>query len=296
MKLSKYMKIAIDEAKISLREGNNGFGAVIIKNGQIISSTHDMEETESDPTSHAEINAIREASRKLGKNLTGCTLISTHEPCPMCAAAVVWAGISEIAYGYSIKEAVAQGRKRIDLTCSEVFEKANANIKINECILNDECSILYRQDVRTEIKKLRNANDNTLCELNADSITRRTKWFKENYKYFKFIDDDILDSGYKLLLTRFGIMEEQAPIIKKSDQEIVFHSKNFCPTLEACKILEIDTRMVCKKMNENSTDMLIKQIDPRLKFSRNYDRIRPYAEYCEEMISIDSIVPIKQIL
>ena len=287
MELEKYMKLALEEAKISLLEGNNGFGAVIIKDEQIISSAHDMEDTESDPTSHAEINAIKEASRKSGKNLAGCILISTHEPCPMCATAVIWSGISEIAYGYSIKDAIKQGRKRIELTCCELFERAGANITIYESILNHECSILYRKDVRTEIERLRNANDNILNEFNADSTDRRVKWFKENYVKFKFIDDDILNSSYKLLLSRFNITEDEAPVIGNSDREIVFHSKNFCPTLEACKILGLDTRIICKRLNENSTDTLIKQINPRLKFSRNYEKLRPYTEYCEEMISIE---------
>ena len=78
------------------------------------------------------------------------------------------------------------------------------------------------------------------------------------------------------------------PIIKRSDKEIVFHSKNFCPTLEACKILEIDTRKICRKMNENSTHALIKQINSQLSFSRNYEKLRPYTDYCEEMISIET--------
>lgn len=285
MILNKYMKLALEEAKTSLREGNNGFGAVIIKDGQMISAAHDMEYTLSDPTSHAEINAIKEASRKLGKDLTGCILVSTHEPCPMCAAAVVWSGISEIAYGCSVSDAINQGRMRIHFTCYELFERAGANIKIHENILKHECSILYRKDVRAEIEKLLNVNDKVLSELNTDSTSRRIKWFKEHHEKFDFIDNDILSSGYKLLLKRFNITEDEAPIIKKSEREIVFHSKNFCPTLEACKILELDTRIICSKLNENSTDTLIKQIDPQLKFSRNYKKLRPYTEYCEELIS-----------
>ncbi len=286
MDIDKYMELALEEAKISLREGNNGFGAVIERDEQIVASSHDMECTERDPTSHAEINAIKEASRKLGRNLAGCILVSTHEPCPMCATAIVWAGITEIAYGYSITEALTQGRKRIDLPCRELFTRAGVNIKVHEGILNGECSILYRKDVRDEIEKLRSANDEVLNELNADSINRRVKWFKENHEQFEFINGDILSSGYKLLLNRFNITEDEAPVMAKSDRELVFHSKNFCPTLEACKILGLDTRIICKKLNEKATDTLVKQIDPQLVFSRNYEKLRPYTDYCEEMICI----------
>jgi hypothetical protein len=69
--------------------------------------------------------------------------------------------------------------------------------------------------------------------------------------------------------------------------KIIFHSKNFCPTLEACKILEYDTRYICRHYNENSTDILVKQINRDLQFTRNYKKLRPYSEYCEEMIIIN---------
>lgn len=290
MKIEEYMRIAIEEAKISLREGNNGFGAVIIKDNRIIAPSHDKENTENDSTSHAEMNAIREASRILGKKLSGCVLVSTHEPCPMCASAIVWAGIRGVAYGYSIDEAVLQGRKRIKLSCKDIFNIAGLKISIYEGILHSECSVLYQTDVRREIERLRNADDKILAMLNEDSMRRRLKWFRENKNAFDFITDDILDSGYHLLLKRFGITQEEAPITKKTDNEIVFHSMNFCPTLEACKILDLDTRSICKKLNEISTDTLLKQIDSRLKFTRNYEKLRPYTEYCEEMISIDYCV------
>jgi tRNA(Arg) A34 adenosine deaminase TadA len=286
MELDDYMKLAIEEAKISLREGNNGFGAVIVKDEQVIAAAHDRECTESDATSHAEINAIKEASRKIGKNLSGCILVSTHEPCPMCATAVVWSGISEVAFGYSIKEAIQQGRKRIALNCVELFEKAKSQVKVHEGILNQECAVLYREDVRREIAKLRNANDETLSQLNMESAAKRTQWFKENKEQFEFLNSDLLLSGYKLLLKRFNITQDQAPITAKSDSQIVFHSKNFCPTLEACKILNLDTKKICKKLNENSTDTLLKQVSPQLCFSRNYAKLRPHSDYCEESISI----------
>lgn len=287
MELRKYMELAVNEAKVSLREGNNGFGAVIIRDGNIISSSHDMEDTENDPTSHAEINAVKEACKKLGKNLDGCILISTHEPCPMCAAAIVWSGITEIAYGYSIREAIEEGRKRVKLFCNEIFRKAGIHIKIHKGILHHECSILYRRDVRNEIKRLRNADDKALDELNNDSINRRVKWYEESRNEFGFINEDLLNSGYKLLLKRFNITEDEMPVVRKTDKEIIFHSQNFCPTLEACKILGLDTRKICKRLNENSTDILIKQVDQRLRFSRNYEKLRPYEEYCEEMIQIE---------
>jgi len=280
------MKLAIKEAEISLREGNNGFGAVIVQDGKIIASAHDKEDTEHDPTSHAEINVIKEASKILGGKLSGCILVSTHEPCPMCAYAIIWSGITSIAYGYSIREAIDQKRNRIDAPCKDAFDSADADIAVYPGIMNTECSVLYREDVRKEIENLRNSDDRSLDLLCDDSMSRRTIWFQGNRSRLDFISNDLLDSGYKLLLKRLHITPEEAPVARKTDREIVFHSKNFCPTLEACKILGLDTRRVCKRLNEASTDALIKQIDGGLAFSRNYDNLRPYAEYCEEMITL----------
>lgn len=286
MKFEEYMKKAINEAEESLREGNNGFGAVIVKNGEIISSAHDREDTENDPTSHAEVNAIRAACEKLGKNLAGCTLISTHEPCPMCAFAIAWSCIGEIAYGYSINDSISQGRKRIAFPCKEAFHRAGIDVAVHEGILKEECSILYRRDVRKEIENLRYVSEQSLKMLNEDSTVRRKKWFHENRSDFDIDSKDLLNSGYQLLLKRFGITAAEAPIVNKTDRQITFHSMNFCPTLEACRILGLDTRFICKRLNEASTDTLLKQIDSSLCFERNYDKLRPYAEYCEEMICI----------
>ena len=77
------------------------------------------------------------------------------------------------------------------------------------------------------------------------------------------------------------------PVVARSEKQITFHSMNFCPTLEACKILRLDTRHVCKLLNEDSTNRLVKNIDRRLRFSRNYANLRPYTPFCEEFISLE---------
>ena len=285
--LSTFMKAAIEEAIVSLREGNHGFGSVIVYGGEIIAKSHDREETDNDPTSHAEINTIKIASGKIGKNLKNCMLISTHEPCPMCAAAIVWSGMEKIGYGYSIGESIKEGRIRIDLSCEEIFHRSKKDIHISKSIMHSECKILYNKEVRNEIKRLRNITPDKLKDYNADSIKRRIDWFNDQKDSFHFINGDFLNSAYELLMCRFGIESTEAPIVDVSKNRITFHSKNFCPTLEACKILNYDTRYICRHYNENSTDVLIKQIDKRLQFARNYEKLRPYTDYCEEMIILN---------
>ncbi len=89
-----------------------------------------------------------------------------------------------------------------------------------------------------------------------------------------------------MLLAKLGISESEAPVVQRAEGRVVFHSRNFCPTLEACNILGLDTRRVCRLYGEEATDRLIRRLDPRLRFSRNYEMIRPRGEYCEELIEL----------
>lgn len=281
-----YMEIAIEEASKSLREGNHGFGAVIIKDGQIISQSHDQDETKGDSTLHAETNAIKFASKILGKNLHGCKLISTHEPCPMCAGAIVWSGVSKVVYGYSIKDSVEQKRKRISLSAEELFERAGAKIEVRGGLMKEECSILYNESVLQEIKNLRGINEEGLKKSAALNSKKRMEWYNKTNQKIKFGNENILDDAYLLFLTKLGINEEEAPVVNRTEKEIVIHSKNFCPTLEACKILGLDTSYICKHLTEKSMNDLLKLLNPSLSFTRNYSRLRPRTEFCEEKICL----------
>ncbi len=285
--MTNFMKVAIEQAKISLREGNHGFGAIIIKENRIIAEAHDTEETEQDPTAHAEMNAIRKAARIMGKDLADCILITTHEPCPMCATAIVWANIPKIVCGYSIEDALEQGRTRIDIPCEEICARANGQVEIETGVLVAECALLYNKDIRQEIKKLRNVTVDQLRKYDEASTQQRIAWFQADPSLPDISGDDHKERSYQLLLMRFNITKDQAPIVHREATKIVFHSRNFCPTLEACIILGLDTRSVCKFYNEQATDMLVKQIDPKLRFTRNYEKLRPYTAYCEEMIITD---------
>ena len=92
--------------------GNEGgpFGAVIVKDGRVVAKGHNRVVRTKDPTSHAEIVAIRRASKKMGRfDLSDCEIYSTCEPCPMCLAALYWAGISRIFYGCTTEDAAKIG-------------------------------------------------------------------------------------------------------------------------------------------------------------------------------------------
>ena len=105
------MKIAIIEAKKGVTKGHGGpFGCVIVRKGKIIAKAHNQVIRINDPTAHAEMLAIREASKKLKNfDLSGCELYSTSAPCPMCFSAIDWAKIKKVYYGCTKRDAAHIG-------------------------------------------------------------------------------------------------------------------------------------------------------------------------------------------
>ena len=98
----KYMRLAIEEAKLALAADEVPIGAIIVAGGRIVGRGHNLVETLVDVTAHAEIQAITAASSTIGgKYLNDCTLYVTVEPCPMCAGALAWSQIGRIVYGAS---------------------------------------------------------------------------------------------------------------------------------------------------------------------------------------------------
>lgn len=94
-----YMDLALEQARTAFALAEVPVGAVIIHEGQVISQAHNLRESAHDPLAHAEILAIRAAAQALGRwRLTGCTLIVTLEPCPMCAGAVVNARLDRVVF------------------------------------------------------------------------------------------------------------------------------------------------------------------------------------------------------
>lgn len=103
---SKYMHKAIEMARLSLDRGGGPFGAIIVKNGQIISKGHNCVTLHNDPTAHAEVVTIRKACKKLKTfDLSGCEIYTSCEPCPMCLAAIYWARLEKIYYGCTKNDA-----------------------------------------------------------------------------------------------------------------------------------------------------------------------------------------------
>jgi len=125
------MALAIDEARKTMNQNIGGpFGALILsKDGDILAVASNTVLGDHDPTAHAEINAIRKASKKLNTHdLSGCTLYTTAYPCPMCLGAIIWSNIKNVYYGCLESDADAIGFR--DDFIYKFIENGRKNIEI----------------------------------------------------------------------------------------------------------------------------------------------------------------------
>ena len=121
----EFMKRAIELSIKSVNSGTGPFGAVLVKDNQIMAEGFNKVTTSNDPTSHAEIVAIRMACKVLNNfNLEGCDLYTTCEPCPMCLSAIYWARINKIYYANTRVDA-----QKIDFSDAMIYEELNKTIK-----------------------------------------------------------------------------------------------------------------------------------------------------------------------
>ena len=133
----KYMQAAVDEADIALSLGEVPIGAVIVFEGEIIGRGHNLRETSNDPTTHAEMVAIRQAAEKIGHwRLLETTLYVTLEPCVMCMGAMILARMPRLVYACRDPKAGAVG-SIYDFAQDERF---NHKVEVTEGVLGAECS------------------------------------------------------------------------------------------------------------------------------------------------------------
>jgi tRNA(Arg) A34 adenosine deaminase TadA len=120
----EFMREAIRLADESVRNGGGPFGAVIVRDGEIIAGSSNSVTIDNDPTAHAEVNTIRQACRKLGTfDLSDCVIYTSCEPCPMCLGAIYWAHLRCVYYGNTKKDA-----RDIDFADDFIYEELDKPI------------------------------------------------------------------------------------------------------------------------------------------------------------------------
>lgn len=139
------MRLALDEAKAAAEVGEIPVGAVLVKDGEVIGRGHNRRELDNDPTAHAEVVAMRRASRHIDAwRLTGSTMYVTIEPCAMCAGALVLARVDRLVYGAGDPKAGAAGT-----LCNIVQdERLNHRLEMTSGVLEDECRTVMQQFFR----------------------------------------------------------------------------------------------------------------------------------------------------
>ncbi len=140
-----FLKLALEQAEESVKQGGFPAGAVVVKDGEIISKGVSLGFKLNDPTSHGETASIRAACKKLGTvDLTGATLYASLQPCLMCFSVANWAGISRIVYGC---------KKTEDMVSKDYYEGKADIHKVNKQN-NRQIELVYLPDFEKEILKL----------------------------------------------------------------------------------------------------------------------------------------------
>ncbi len=133
----RFMRLALEEARLAAAEGEVPIGAVVVCDGEVVTRAHNRRETDHDPSAHAEFSAMVAASQALGRwRLTGCTVYVTLEPCLMCAGLMINARVDRCVYGASDPKGGALG------TLYDVSHDARLNhaFEVRAGVLADECA------------------------------------------------------------------------------------------------------------------------------------------------------------
>ncbi len=130
--------------------------------------------------------------------------------------------------------------------------------------------------------------EKALVYLEQCVIEKRLTWLTKNLNNLDKTDDPVYD-GYRLFYEVYlGVSTpKDGMIVAKTEREMVTRWWNYCPTLEACERLGLDTREICRKAYHKPVQEFLARINPKLKFKRNYDCLRPHTAYCEEIIVLE---------
>eukprot|EP00746_Dinoflagellata_sp_MGD_P017560 gnl/MRDRNA2_/MRDRNA2_140357_c0_seq1.p1 gnl/MRDRNA2_/MRDRNA2_140357_c0~~gnl/MRDRNA2_/MRDRNA2_140357_c0_seq1.p1 ORF type:complete len:181 (+),score=34.78 gnl/MRDRNA2_/MRDRNA2_140357_c0_seq1:147-689(+) len=141
------MRAALEEAQLSIDNKNHPFGAVLVLNNEIVLRAQNTVVTDKDPTCHAEQNLVRLACKSFdAKTLGSSTVVTSTEPCPMCAGAIYWAGIGQVVFGCSGADLGKISGEELQLTCSDVVSKGILHsVNVIGPVLDTECAEMHKK-------------------------------------------------------------------------------------------------------------------------------------------------------
>lgn len=145
--------------------------------------------------------------------------------------------------------------------------------------------------IQEKFEQLKRIKEGSLSssELRGMIMDRRLNWIKDNLDKMleKYRGLSPEEQAYRIIyFEHMDIDKKDSKMTRVSEKKIRIDSYNFCPYLEACKLLNLDTRFICRFIGEPAVQRMIEVINPNLRFSRNYENIRPYSLFCEEYIEV----------
>jgi len=146
---------------------------------------------------------------------------------------------------------------------------------------------LYTEKLKKVVSRSKEiGEEKAFAELEKEIFKRDKEWF-EKHKDNLSLKGTEVRKGFQLVLLKYmGLKKEELLIMEETEKKITWHSYTFCPYLSAIKNLRLDTKKVCKLLTEKRVQVLLNLLNPKLRFSRNYEKIRPYEDYCEETIEL----------
>ena len=135
-----YLRQAVEIAKQNIEKGGGPFGAIIVKDNEVVALCGNSVTNDNDPTAHAEVNCIRSACKKLNTfDLSGCVIYSSCEPCPMCLSAIYWARLDRLVYAATRQDAAGAGFDDEFIYKEIPLANSQRSLECNHFSLEDGC-------------------------------------------------------------------------------------------------------------------------------------------------------------
>ncbi len=141
-----YVRQAIALAEAAVANGDHPFGALLVKEGAVVLTAVNTIHTHNDVTRHAELNLVSQAARQFTPEfLAACTLVTSTEPCAMCAGAIYWAGISRVVFGCTAATLGQIAGDDFLIPCAEVFARGSRPVTVIGPVLEAESTAVHQQ-------------------------------------------------------------------------------------------------------------------------------------------------------
>lgn len=142
----EWLRMACEKARQGIAAGQSPFGAVVVSSGKLVAAAHNTVWKDTDPTAHAEVNAIRQAALALKRiELSGCEMFTTCEPCPMCLSAIHWSKLDRVVFAATIEDAAVAGFSELRVGAKELAKMGGSPLRVEVAESREEGRALFEE-------------------------------------------------------------------------------------------------------------------------------------------------------